>query len=546
MSHAQSRRHPLTAAPAPATMRAMRRLLTSLLLLIAAPLAAAERRDVLHVATCPQQAAEYLATVRDTVVLDRQFFDPKQPEEPQIREGIRQQLKYFWGWFRTHKETYAQQHIVVGAEEPEIWIVGQRTVPYGRDLVVDWHETAPEMQIADPYTRRAVQRGVTRRDDGAVEVQYEARFPLAMCGQPRPEHSTLAFALPRDPWLMHWLVPRRDHRLVRYNADQAVTNPCVDDDYADLPHPFYYWYDWLPERHGRDAEGKPFDCRNLLKPGVDYFARTAALTRVTTPLNRLDALRQRLGVADRPLQATVVIGVLEHEWPHFDYPALAAALGSGTTDLAQKALAARKGSKPHEYGESILLKLLADLPSVITPTRYRASVQGDYLRVDVDGTLDRSGRALKLHAFVGVTDVLGPTPPHHWPILRAGLKSDDIVVYAGHSGVGENFRLQRILADAKLSAADFAKEFKEAPFQLIAFLSCYSYMYFGRDLEAAAQHAAGRAFVYTGSPYSKGDRGTLAILDLVDQALAKGTQPLTLHNVADEDFLLLKEVLPLR
>ncbi len=522
----------------------MRRLLPYLLLFLSWPLHAAERRDVLHLATCPQQAAEYTATIRDTLLLNRAFFDPRRPDDVQIREGIGQQLKYFWGWFRTHKETHSQQRIVVGAETPEIRIVSQKEMPYGRDLVLDWHATSPELQIDDPYTKAAVKRGVTRRDDAAVEIVYEARLPLAMCGQPRGAQSQLAFAMPRDPWLMHWLVPTRDHRLVRYHGDQAETNPCVDDDYADLPHPFYYWYDWLPERHGLDAAGRPFDCRNMLRPGVDYFARTATLSRTATPLNELQALRQRLGVSGRPLQATVLIGVLEHEWPHFDYPALAKALGAGGQDLPQKALAAQKGPQRREFGEGILLKLLADLPTVMTLTAYRASVQDGYLRVDVDGTLDRSGRALKLHAFVGVTDVLGPTPPHHWSILRAGLKRDDIVVYAGHSGVGENFRLKRILDDAKLPAAAFAREFQQAPFQLIAFLSCFSYMYFGRDLEAAAQHAAGRAFLYTGSEYSKGDRGTLAILDLVDQALAKSTAPLVLHHVAADDFLLLKEIKP--
>ena len=522
----------------------MHRLLHSLLLLLTAvPLHAAERRDILHLATCPKESAEYVATLRDTLVLNRQFLNPALPEEAQIRDGIRQQLKYFWGWFRTHKETHAQQRIVVGADEPEIRIVSQRNLPYGRDLILDWHETSPELQIADAYTKRAVQRGATGRDDPAVEITYEARFPLAMCGRPRPERSQLDFAMPRDPWLMHWLVPRRDHRLVRYHGDQAVTNPCVDDDYADLPHPFYYWYDWLPERHGLDAAGKPFDCRNLLHPGVDYFARTASLARVSTPLNQLDGLRQRFGSSDRPLQATVLIGVLEHEWPHFDYPGLARALGAGTNDLPRKALAAQNGPSRREYGEGILLKLLSDLPLVMSLTGYRTSLQNGYLRVDVDGTLDRSGRTLKLHAFVGVTDVLGPTPPRHWSILRNGLKTDDIIVYAGHSGVGENFRLKRILDDAKLPVAAFAKEFQHAPFQLIAFLSCFSYMYFGRDLEAAAQHAAGRAFVYTGSEYSKGDRGTLAILDLVDQALARGNGRLALHHVADDDFLLLKEVL---
>ena len=135
----------------------------------------------------------------------------------------------------------------------------------------------------------------------------------------------------------------------------------------------------------------------------------------------------------------MLIGVLEHEWPHFDYPALAKLLAVGHDDLPQKVAAATRGPERREFGEGILLHLLADLPSVMKLSRYSATVQGNYLRVDVDGALKHSGRALRLHAFVGVTDVLGPTRPRHWPILRAGLKTSDVVVYAGHSGVGENF-----------------------------------------------------------------------------------------------------------
>ena len=510
------------------------------------PAVAAAAPSPLLLATCAGQTAEYTATIRDTLLLDSAFFDASRPEALQIEEGIRQQLKYFWGWFRTHKGTHRRQRIVVGAEEPSIRILAQRRVAYGRDLLLDWQETSPELQIEDAYTRRAVQVGRARAADPAWAVTYEARLPLAMCGEPRPATSTLRFAMPRDPWLMHWHVAAANRRLVRYREDAVVTNPCVDDDYADLPHPYYYWYDWLPERHGIDGSGRAFDCRRWLRRGVDFWPRTARVERTAVPSHRLQALSARFAPLRRPLEMTVVLGVLEHAWPRFDYPELAAHLGAGVAELPERASAAMVGPHRREFGQGNFLQLLRGLPSVMQLTGYSASAVAGFLQVEVRGVLRRSGRPIHLSAHLGITDVLGPTAPHHWPILYRALTSADIIVYGGHSGVGENFRLSRILADQQVAAPTFAAAFRAAPFQLIAFLSCFSYMYFGRDLEAAARHTAGRAFVYTGSEYSEGDRGTLAILDLVDQALAPNPAPPVLHGLRPEDFFLVKEVLPER
>src|SRR5262249_41674655 len=153
------------------------------------------------------------------------------------------------------------QRIVLAAEEPEVRILAKTTAPYGRDLVLDWKETAPELQITEPYQAKAVARGFAKKEDPALVVDYEVRFGLALRGRARPPDSALDVALPSDPWLMHWHVPAAERRHLRYFADDAITNPCADDDYADLPHPFYYWYDWQVDRHGPDADGKLFDCR---------------------------------------------------------------------------------------------------------------------------------------------------------------------------------------------------------------------------------------------------------------------------------------------
>jgi hypothetical protein len=172
----------------------------------------------------------------------------------------------------------------------------------------------------------------------------------------------------------------------------------------------------------------------------------------------------------------------------------------------------------------------------------RVRLEGDYLRADIEGVLRGSQRGLHLAAFVGLTDLFGPTPPGHWALLGRALEQDEIVVYAGHSGIGENFRLARIQQNLRQPAEAWRTAFAGAPYQIIAFLSCYSYMYFGQDLVAAAgQTSAGREFVYTGTDFTRGDRGGLAILDLVDQLLAGAPRP-SLRFVEPADFLMVKRV----
>ena len=516
--------------------------------------------DLLRLATCPRQAGEYRATFDDRMVLNRAFLDDKIPEDDQIREAAEVQIKYLWGYLRTRYEDPDRDRLVLSAEAPRIEIRSKSAGTYGRDLKLDWKEISDRLKITDPYTEKATRRGFAHASDPALVVEYRAHFKVAVCGAPRATESEIAFFLPADPWLLYWHVAAADRRVMRYHEVTARTNPCSDDDFADLPHPFYYWYDWEIDRHGSDEEHVSYDCRSLLKVNVDYHPRTVHLSRVgmawggaSTSKDTADfsGLRKGLGAVET-LTGTILIGVLDHavtdlrfdEWLAF----LDGGGGNGTINPAR--IRSLLGSdRVHERGTEKFLRLLSDLDNVMRPTAYRGSVERGYLRVDVTGTLRSSRRPIVLHAYVGPTDIFGPAPPAHWPILRKALATDHLLIYAGHSGIGENLRLAQIEKNLSLDHAKFAAELRGAPYQLIAFLSCYSYMYFGEDLVATARErtAADREFVYTGTEFTKGDRGALAILDLVDRVLApqspkspkSGVSP-SLRFVDPSDFLMLK------
>ena len=249
-----------------------------------------------------ESAAEHLATLRGQILLHRAFLAPGAAEDEQIRLSLKQQLRYVWGHYRTHATASRELRMVLSAEEPELAILKKTATTYGRDLILDWQTGRPHLDITDPYTLRAIGVGRTRKDDPALIIDYEARFKVGVCsleqtvsataGQP----TTLTVPLPRDPWLFFWHVPAAARRPMRYAGVVNITNPCSDDDFAELPHPYYYWYDWQPGRKGPDANGQPFDCPALLRPGVDFFPNTVQLRPYSTASRSFRALREAEGV----------------------------------------------------------------------------------------------------------------------------------------------------------------------------------------------------------------------------------------------------------
>jgi hypothetical protein len=495
--------------------------------------------DQLHLAACARQGAEYRVTLNGTLTLHKAFLDPALSPDENARLAVQQQVRYVWGWMRTNPELQRTTQAVLSAEAPLITLNSLTDTTYGRDLTLDWVQQAPHLEITDVYTLRAVQAGKVSSEDAAVRVDYSVDFGMAMCAPPRGNLSTLEVPLPLDPWLFYWWVPRSQHRPMRYFQKKAVTNPCADDDFADLPHPIYFWYDWFPDRHGPDDTGQPFDCRNLLKPGRDYFTHSLKFRKTGEANGDFSTLRREFS-GKEPLRVTAIFGVMDHPVTQPDVTGLAAELAPGQP-LTRRVSAALQRPQPHERAANLMLNLLWGLRVVMDLGSHAVEVADGNLLITLHGTLKRSGRAVDMRVHYGLSNVFGPVPPTHWKEARHALTQQQVILYVGHSGIGENLRLSRIEENLHLDHAAWAQEIASSPYQLVAFLSCYSYMYFGQDMLDLGSR--GRDFVHTGVGYSKGDRGALMVLDVLDQALAStGTGPLKpdIRFLDREDFLLFK------
>jgi hypothetical protein len=501
------------------------------------------RTEALLFANCPKEAGEYTGSYRGRVLLHAGFL--AKMGERGIETSIEHQLRYLWGHYRNDERAHASLQMSLGAEPPDIRIVSTKNVSYGRDLSLTYTETAARLALDDPYSLAAVAAGRTRREDPAVLVEYEIHFRVAMCGRAVDPPPAADVPLPPDPWLAYWYVPKSKHRPLQYHDDRAITNPCADDDFADLPHPFYYWYDWLPTRHGPDAAGRSFDCRTLLRRGDHFHTFRVAFERFAAPAG--DLLRLRGQLATGTITATVVIGATNHAVTDLELDSYRDQLGDGGPgELPMRALKIVDRSPIREGGTRSFLGVLADLDSTMSVSHHRSIVENGYLLVEVEGALKASARPVRVRFWLGHTDLFGPVVPGHFSILRRAIAEDRVVVYWGHSGIGENFRLAQIEKHVGISHAQMSAELRASPLRLTAFVSCYSYMYFGQDLLAAgAEREDGGTFVFTGMESSRREAGPLAIFDLVDSILRPDNPSGRLERLprlGDDEFWLVKEV----
>jgi hypothetical protein len=513
-----------------------------LVTLLATTASAASRKEALLFSNCARESGEYLAEIQGRILLHKAFL-----AGDDVKESIEHQLHYLWGIYRNDQDAHGSMQISLSAEPSDIEILSTREVPYGRDLPLPYATDNPHLKIEDRYTLRAVARGRVKRDDPALAIEYRARFKLAVCGRNADPPAAARVPLPPDPWLAYWHVPRAKHRRLRYFNEFAVTNPCADNDFADLPHPFYYWYDWLPTRHGPDDNGRLFDCREWLKPDVDYRYFDVSFKRISAANRDFARLRQELLQKKTPITATIVVGAVDHAVTDLDLESWRKMLDGG--ELLERANAALKAwpeSKSRERGTRSFLTALAELDGVMTVDKHSVAVDQGYLVVEADGKLKLSARPMRVRVWLGMTDLFGPLPPQHWRILRRALAEDELVLYWGHSGIGENFRLAQIEKNLGIPHQTVADELRQSPLRLVAFISCYSYMYFGQDLLAAgAERTNGAYFVFTGMEHSAHEAGPLAVLDLIDRVLAPDNPSGHVDKMpllGDDEFWLVKEV----
>lgn len=425
-----------------------------------------------------------------TLRLHRDLLPPGGPDDAFIAEAVALQLRHAFAV--PHNDPAARDILTPDGPPHTLEILDRTDVAYGRDLTLAW-PADPALNPESAYVRNALARGRVAADDPAIVLRWRARVRVASCTTTDTPPTPLRLPVPHDPYLLYWSIPTTHHVEQTYLDKRVVTFPCADPGIADYAHPEYLWYYWQPRRAG---------CTDLLQTPRDLGVVDLEIAGRRAPANDLTPWLAAFP-ADRPLRIVLVFGYLNHQIDRPDPAALRASLESAALDP--------------EWGAEQYRRFLRRTAELLVDRTLEPVATATDVSVTITGALRRSGRPVVLEAHLTETDYLAPSTyaPRHAPLLLAALRDADAIVYAGHSGLGLNFSRANLERDT--SPAAVADALANSPTNLVAFIGCYTYAYFGDDLARDLQNAL---FVYTGNSVADTADSTLHVLSVLDCLLA--------------------------
>lgn len=455
----------------------------------------------------------------NTVVLNQNFINTDHDINQIANDAIQEQLKFIIGNF---KETESSQirHISLAYEAPQTNILSINQTHYPHDLEID----SPLLQEnLTPYLSKALQFKKTNKNDFGIEIQYSTDQKVYICNESYEKKSLINFYLPRDPYLAYWYMEPMNRQHLTWNKASNTVNPCVEDEFVDIPDPQYYWYFWLPRKHIRTKNESFLDCQK-------YLTMQNKLSEIQGQLISLGGQSQTYQLSTSKWEEQTQIKIrLIFGWtntqqdPKTDLKALlkkVKGLLSGSTDqyLASNFI---------DPSSDDLFDYIANVRSAYNIRKYDIENKNDHFIVKINGYFTESKKPINLQIFWGPTDVLGKFAPKHWNFINEAIASADLIIYSGHSGLGENMNL---LKHHTLPISTNKSH------QIIAILSCSSISYFNpkQFLSEINPFYENKDIIYTASSLIKFSAIIQAIELTIDKSLSSKL-PSKL-NLAEDSF----------
>lgn len=409
-------------------------------------------------------------------------------------------------------------------QNPKVKILNVEDALYPREVIIPGElSTVGFGKLDEEYLKKIISYRHIEKDEPAVKVSYEFETDIVGCLNQHDSTPVqdMKFRYPPDPYLAYFTVPMVQQRPVSHPnfPVTARVNPCVNQDVVSasgIP-PFTYWYSWLPDAKGHDAEKVPFDCTLFYEEGKSIH--TARMTfEENLPKNETPINFAKFEDLNRPIRISFFMSANDdYSMPPISpdiRPLIERYLGDISSDEARKILPLNTAEKD-KYDKNIskLLIFLWSLTQHVEIKNAAIDVSEFGLKILLQSKFKLSKKDLELKV------VFSPNGIQQGKTLFADNFSQDIlrsdvVVYDGHSGLGSTFILPLELA----RSAQTQNSNPDLKYQILALYSCNSSFYFrpeffptpgGPDFQ--------RTMIRTGGAYldvaASGSTGLFASID---------------------------------
>ncbi|CAN5489353.1 hypothetical protein BH10BDE1_BH10BDE1_22930 [soil metagenome] len=469
-------------------------------------------------ASCGSGTQKLTTELSSSVLLNHEVLGHS-PTAKEIEAAVEEQVAYMRGLFFNSFKSRGIE-IAFTNTWSDLKLGSLRSVRYGSEVTID----APKSDLEIPpkeYVESAKKRGFTHFDDPASVVNFTVTLEAVGCARDHAKiESSYFMKLPHDAFLGYWSVPaeRRVRRV--WHSSSAIVNPCGINELADLPSPEYFWYFFDPTAQGCQAS-LPKD--SLVDARLRVIGRTELNSIVQFDREALDQLKE--------VKIGLVFGYIVHNESYAKPLDVRRAIESDVSSVDPEVAKWDTSSRQFFW----FLNRISDVAFISSKN---VETTHDSLIVTIRGRFKKSERPYVLRAFLGPTDLYGPVTPTHWQQTLTSMMSDDVFIYAGHSGLGENLRIARI-QDRPLALDAW---FKPSPaYQILAYLSCYSYTYFDQGNLPTAPFGSGRTradLLLTAGETIQFGRASLGVISALASALSNSGRADLSKAFPSDDFVL--------
>lgn len=428
---------------------------------------------------CEKNSSLEKVSIDASIILNEKFFD-RENQEDVVQNAMELTVNYISG--QLYNDSWRGFKHVLGLERE--LIVNQKTkVSYPFDLDIDDLRTN-KVEIFDTYTLNAIKKGFTKKTDQGLKVDFTAILTVASCAKEADKKRinkifSHNFYIPRDPYLFYWSIPSKQRVEKNWNdISKAVVNPCSTSELADYNSPEYYWYFWTPETKMGSKS-----CKDYLLNG--QYVQTVKLTKI-------DSYPVKTGFKMPKTQVKKISIIFGHQ-DHYKKP----------KDLKKFASYLEKKSVPKNYKDLLtndevsFFLFMHEMHEIFDTKVMNFETKPDHIIVNLN--TDK----IEFNIFFGPTDVFDPSlKPKHWSFFQNALADSEMIVYWGHSGLGENLKIDNI---SKYAAVRTPIEERKITTKEFVYVGCYTYSYFGEKLKQMLS-GSNRYMTSTGAALSDGYR----------------------------------------
>ncbi|MBC7466053.1 MAG: hypothetical protein H7256_08675 [Bdellovibrio sp.] len=406
-----------------------------------------------------------------------------------IQQHIERQLKYLIGISKEYRSIHISK-LAISSFRNQINILVTRE-DRTQLPILDSYWAGNISLGGDPYVKELV--SYSGQNVRVSKTDYQTDLIMTTCS-PVPL-SLLAFyaefenlTFPLDPYLGFWINQKNERKVIMAkNGKSGLVPICLSQDFLIFgTAPEYAWFYWQPVH--RDSSRL---CRIEMKERVTQFkiqrSQEFSLKKETKLFS---------SESSALINVAAVFGQVSHskndQIKAYDvlYRDILAIFDTCQSEKDRMSCYSelesyfRKNQFDLDPGQISLIYVLKFYSTMVSNYRLTAKVGNkDYMQFNLAGLSDSNNKSISLSVYAGPTGVFNSylASSDYWNFVLKSFYQDDLFLYFGHAGVGQNLALKTILDRATASKNQFTKRTKDLN---LGVFNCEGYSYFGWDLKS--------------------------------------------------------------